>query len=284
MHISLPIVAAVSQLTPEQCQHVLQTALALPTVLPPGAEATALRALSTAFQTALLGPALAQACQALHSFQTGGSSLAMAAAGLTFEQMQSVHSRQAGSPALDRRSDLDASQQASAPLTDATQSSASSAESTGSRVNNQQQQQQEEEQEEEQGGSGQLYPLEPLPDQATCCQRLLQGYSAAWLGLVPAAPASSSAGSGAGPAPAPDALLLQPVGKLDVVAFGLRENSKCSVFWDPSVLLRADPGILNQQNQQERPKHVLLCNDSSFPWSGQTQCYNSFCNMRGSRE
>lgn len=208
--------AAVSRLTPEQAQLVLQTALALPMVLPPGAEATALRALSTAFQAALLGPALAQACQALHSFQTGGTSLAMAAAGLTFEQMQSVHSRQAESPALDRRSDSDASQQASAPHMDTSHTSASFPESTSSRVNhNQQQQQQEEEQEEEQG---QLYPLEPLPDQATCCQRLLQGYSAAWLGLVPAALASSSAGSGADPPPAADALLLQSVGKLVMAA------------------------------------------------------------------
>lgn len=209
-----PLGAAVPQLTPQQSQHVLQTALALLMVLPPGAEAAGLRALSTAFQTALLGPALAQACQALHSFQTGGSSLAMAAAGLTFEQTQSMHSRQAGSPALDRRSDSGTSQQASAPLTDTSHTSALSAESTNSRVNNNQQQ--EEEQEEEQGGSGQLYPLEPLPDQATCCQRLLQGYSAAWLGLVPAAPASSSAGSGDGPAPAADALLLQPVGELEI--------------------------------------------------------------------
>lgn len=221
-----------SQLTPDQSQLVLQTALALPTILPPGAEAVALRALSTAFQPALLGPALAKACWVLHSFQAGGSSLARAAAGVTFEQMQSAHSRQAAATAADRpsqahaacASDSDAEQQASTQHTEAGQTSASSAERRSSRANQQQQQDEEQgEEKKEQGGAGQLYPLEPLPDQAIFCQRLLQGYSAAWLGLVPAAPASTSAGLGVGPVPEVDALL-QPVGKLDIwTPFAVKE-------------------------------------------------------------
>ena len=220
--------AAVSQLTPDQSQDFLQIALALPRVLPPGAEAIALRALSKAFQTALLGPALEKACQALHSFQADGSSLARAAAGVTFEQMQSghsMHSRQAASTAPDRpskahaacASDSDARQQAFTQHTGAGQTSASSAESRGSRANQQPRQQDEQqgEEEEEQGGSQQLYPLEPLPDQAVCCQRLLQGYCAAWLGLVPAAPESTSDGREVGPRPEVDTLL-QPVGEQDL--------------------------------------------------------------------
>ena len=220
--------AAASQLTRDRSQHILQTALALPTVLPPGAEALALRALSTAFRTALLGPALAKACQALHSFQAGGSSLARAAAGVTFEQMQSMHSRQAASINTDRpsqahaasASNSNARQQASAQHQDAGQRYASSAKSRSSRANQQLQEQGEEQGkgEKEIGGSEQLYPLEPLPDQAVCCRRLLHGYSAAWLGLVPAAPASSSAGPGVGPLPEVDALV-QPVGELDMGAF-----------------------------------------------------------------
>ena len=242
--------AAVTQLTPDQSQRILQTALALPTVLPPGAEAIALRALSTAFQSALLGPALAKACQALYSFQAGGSSLARAAAGVTFEQMQSghtMHSGQAASTAADRpsqahaarASDLDARQQVSTQHMDAGQTSASSAESRSSRASQQPQQQAEEqgEEEEEQGGSRQLYLLEPLPDQAVCCQRLLQGYSAAWLGLVPAGPESSSDGREAGPSPEVDTLL-QPVGEQDMaVCFSkVKRMTNCAY----STILNAD--------------------------------------------
>ncbi|KAL3145854.1 hypothetical protein ABBQ38_015223 [Trebouxia sp. C0009 RCD-2024] len=222
--------APVSHMTANESQHVLQTALALPAVLPPGAEATALRALSTAFQTALLGPALLRACRALHSFQAGNSSLAMAAAGLTFKQIQSMrsmHSRQAASPDVDRssaayatstsnlvathetRQHLVSSQQVD-PSSDTNHASSSSAGSI--RADQDDEEVGEEEEEAQLNPASQLYPLEPLPDQATCCQRLLQGFSAAWLGLVPAAPASTSAGHAAlGPLQEGDALL-QPVG------------------------------------------------------------------------
>ena len=248
--------AAVAQLTADDCQHILQTALALPALLPPGAEATALRTLSTAFQTALLGPALARACQALHSFQAGGSSLTMAAAGLTFEQMQSMHSmhsRQAPSSALDRRSETnatcasasDASQQASTKHPDNGQHSASSIETRSSIVDQQQQpgEEQEEEQEEQdaQDVAGQLYPLEPLPDQAICCQRLLQGYSAAWLGLVPAALTSNSASPTAGPQHDVHALL-QPVGKL--ARHACYSHRLCSIPWSSSFCMHPyGPGL-----------------------------------------
>ncbi|KAL3155979.1 hypothetical protein ABBQ32_012970 [Trebouxia sp. C0010 RCD-2024] len=221
--------APVSQMTADESQHVLQIALALPAALPPGAESTALRALSTALQTALLGPALLRACQALHSLQAGNSSLAMAAAGLTFKQMHSMHSRQAAPPDAHRSSvvyatstsNLVASQQARhllvssqqvEPISDTNHAPSSCAESGSIWADQGDEEVREEQEEARLHPAGHLYPLEPLPDQATCCQRLLQGFSAAWLGLVPAAPASTSAAHApCGPPQEADALL-QPVG------------------------------------------------------------------------
>ena len=236
--------------------------------MPPGAEAIALRALSTAFQTALLGPALAKACQVLHSFQAGGSSLARAAAGMTFEQMQSVHSthsRQAASIAQDRpsqacvarASDPDARQQASRQRLDAAQSSASSAESERSRADQQlrQQDEQQGEEEEDQSGSGQLYPLEPLPDQAVCCQRLLQGYSAAWLGLVPTALTPTSAGLGVGP-PLEVDVLLQPVGELNMAASVIEGGYV--IYSACRMLLNADPVDL-ETGASRTPQAIVFC-------------------------
>ncbi|KAA6423692.1 MAG: hypothetical protein FRX49_06263 [Trebouxia sp. A1-2] len=83
----------VSSLKAGDAQQAFQTALALPAILPPGAEALALRALSSAFQKALLGPVLAAACQTLQNVRDSGSSLALAAAGMNFKQMLSIRSR-----------------------------------------------------------------------------------------------------------------------------------------------------------------------------------------------
>ena len=59
-----------------------------------------------------------------------------------------------------------------------------------------------------------MYPLEPLPTVQLCGQRLLQGYSAAWLGLVPAAPhTDKSPGSDQADVTSPPEALLQPVGQ-----------------------------------------------------------------------
>ena len=182
----------------------------------------ALRALSTAFQAALLGPALAQACQALHSFQAGDSPLAMAAAGLAFEQMQSVHSRAPATAAVHRSTDGGALQNYD-PATERLdlkhnlqngQHALSSTSPSDGSISQQQQQDM----------TGLLYPLEPLPDQAICCKRLLQGYSAAWLGLVPAAPSLGLISAAAESAHSVSTLL-HPVGKQDKLACPIRDAS-----------------------------------------------------------
>lgn len=186
---------------------------------------------------------------------------------MTFEQMQSVHSthsRQAASIAQDRlsqacaarASDPDARQQASRQRLDPAQSSASSAESERSRADQQlQQDERQGEEEEEQSGSGQLYPLEPLPDQAVCCQRLLQGYSAAWLGLVPTALTPTSAGLGVGPPPEVD-VLLQPVGELGMAASVIEGDYV--IYSACCMLLNAD--LVDLETRAIRtPQAIVFC-------------------------
>ena len=228
-----------SQLAAEESQLVLQTALALPTALPPGAEAMALRALSTAFQTALLGPALAQACHALHDFQAGDSSLAMAAAGFTFEQMQSMHSRAPASGTVDKSTQGSVSQTTDyvtehLDLRHNSRSGQHALNPASQRTGDVSQQQQ---QQQQQSMAEPLYPLGQLPDQATCCDRLLQGYSAAWLGLVPAAPSLAIGGAAAGPAHSL-ITLLQPVGTLPHASAIYSQVKRFFMFQSTTLLSR----------------------------------------------
>lgn len=206
-----------ASLTAAEAQQAFHTALSLPAVLPPGSEAAALRALSTAFQTALLGPVLSAACQALQNLKDGSSSLALAAAGLTFEQMQSMRSmavvqtEDGSKQSVHSRADTADQQQS-------VQSMHSNHLAEGPNTNEHQPQAQQSKHEQhagqqqaQQGSEDMLYPLEPLPNVATCSQQLLQGYSAAWLGLVPAAPLGATSSFGQ-TARASIPLLLQPAG------------------------------------------------------------------------
>ncbi len=226
-----------SSLKAGDAQQAFQTALALPATLPPGAEALALRALSSAFQKALLGPVLAAACQALQNLKDSGSSLALAAAGVTFKQMlsirdksseqpgnssqQSMHSRLATSNQQQSVQSMCSSQAAAGASPGRNLAQQESAANAGQSSQQQQQQQQQPRQprqklQQQQDTADMQFPLEPLPDDTACCQRLLQGYSASWLGLVPAGPCADALSPGGeldamqqtGP------LLLQPSGKL----------------------------------------------------------------------
>ena len=245
--------AAVPSLSASEAQQAFSTALALPTLLPQGAEASALRALSTAFQTALLGPVLAAACQALQGLKASSSSLGLAAAGLTFEQMQSMRSRlatadqeqtmqrmqtdHAVTAAPNTSSEANTNLSAGhGPIQNAAESTSTSdldnnqhqtqsqsASTVQNPSDNLQWQQQQQQQQEQPDSADLLYPLEPLPGEATCCQRLLQGYSAAWLGLVPAAMSDRADHTGRSVEQLPQAAtpLLQPVGKHSKHCFGL---------------------------------------------------------------
>jgi hypothetical protein len=226
--------AAVSSLKAGDAQQVFQTALALPAALPPGAEALALRALSSAFQTALLGPVLAAACQALSKLKDSGSSLALAAAGVTFKQtlsirdessekpgdssQQSMHSRLATPNQQQSVQSMRSSQAAAGvrPGRDVAQQESAANAGQSSQQQQQQQRQPWQKLQQQQDTADLQFPLEPLPDDAACCQRLLQGYSAAWLGLVPAGPSADArfpdGAQGAMQQTGP--LLLQPSGKL----------------------------------------------------------------------
>lgn len=195
---------------------ISNAALSLPIYLPAGCEAAALRAFSTAFQAALLGPLLASACQALHSLQFSQTPLALAAAGLTFHHIQSMQAEVQGavksspsatsvstdagnssvvaSSSVEHVSPASDSQQPKVP-----QKGSSSLQAP--RLQTEQQALRQPDQDKaahnttnsndnQQTGisceAGVLYPLEAFPDQADCCVALLHGYSSAWLGLVPA--------------------------------------------------------------------------------------------------
>ena len=220
--------AAVSSLKAGDAQQVFQTALALPAALPPGAEALALRALSSAFQTALLGPVLAAACQALSKLKDSGSSLVLAAAGVTFKQMlsicdessekpgdssqQSMHSRLATPNQQQSVQSMHSSQAAAGACPGRNLAQQESAANAGQSS----QQQPWQKLQQQQDVVHLQFPLEPLPDDTACCQRLLQGYSAAWLGLVPASPSADARfpDGAQGAMQQTGSLLLQPSGKL----------------------------------------------------------------------
>ncbi|DBA80705.1 TPA: hypothetical protein ACH3X1_007944 [Trebouxia sp. C0004] len=221
----------VSSLKAGDAQQAFQIALALPAVLPPGAEALALRALSSAFRSALLGPVLAAACQALQNLKDSGSSLALAAAGVTFKQMlsicdtsseqpgnsqQNMHSRLATPNHEQSVQSMRSSQTTvrASPGRDLAQQ-----ESAANACQSNQQQQQQPRQpwqklQQQQDTVDLQYPLEPLPDDTACCQCLLQGYSAAWLGLVPAGPSADARAPGGalGAMQQTEPLLLRPAG------------------------------------------------------------------------
>ena len=241
-----------SSLSSEEAQQGCRAAMALPTVLPPGGEAAALQALSSAFQTALLGPILTAACRALQRLQASRSSLALAAAGWTFEQMRSRLLRHPGSEvtqSMETRHAWEGQEQSahSGPVpADGAQSmhskqAAEASPSAASTVEgaepqgmsaapqghkhtqihscghlNQSESVGQMQQEQQQEAADMLYPLEPFPEQAVCCQRLLQGYCAPWLGLVPAAPIQSTHGSRSAADEVPHALL-QPIGECLIV-------------------------------------------------------------------
>lgn len=170
--------------------------------------------------------------------------MALAAAGLTFEQMQDMHSSLSG-----QAGDVSKHSMHSRPAThdqlqsmQSTQSSQAVAASSGStpefeldsstvhalahdittaasdpgsthhQTHSQSTSRQQQQQQQQQDTIDSLYPLEPLPDEATCCQRLLQGYSAAWLGLVPAAPSNGATGPSTVMSGPEAAAVLQPVG------------------------------------------------------------------------
>lgn len=222
--------AAVSSLKAGDAQQAFQTALALPAILPPGAEALALRALSSAFQKALLGPVLAAACQTLQNVRDSGSSLALAAAGMNFKQMLSIRDESSEKPANSTQQSMHSglatpnheqsmqsarSSQAAAgasPGRDLAQQD--SAANTGQ--SSQQQQQPWQKLQQQQNMVDLQFPLERLPGDTACCQCLLQGYSAAWLGLVPAGPSADaySPDGARGALHQTGPLLLQPSGKL----------------------------------------------------------------------
>ena len=218
-----------SSLKAGDAQQAFQTALALPAVLPPGAEALALRALSSAFQKALLGPVLAAACQALQNLTDSGSSLALAAAGVTFKQMlsfrdesseqpgissqQSMHSRLATPNQQQSMQSMRISQAAVGARPGRNLAQQESAADAG-QSSQQQQRQPWQKLQQQQDTADLQFPVEPLPDEAACCQRLLQGYSAAWLGLVPAGPSADDRSPVGGAMQQTGPLLLQPSGKL----------------------------------------------------------------------
>ena len=242
-------------------QQAFQTALALPAILPPGAEALALRALSSAFQKALLGPVLAAACQALQNFKDSGSSLALAAAGVTFKQMLSIRDKSSEQPGNSSQQSMHSrlatpNQEQSVQSMCSSQAAAEASpgrdlaqqESAANDGQSQQQQQQQQQQQprqpwqklqQQQDAADLQFPLEPLPDDAACCQRLLQGYSAAWLGLVPAGPSADARSSGGalhamqqtGP------LLLQPAGKLRNCSLPRAFHESAVFFWHGCSLI-----------------------------------------------
>ena len=201
---------------------ISNAALSLPIYLPAGCEAAALRAFSTAFQAALLGPLLASACQALHSLQFSKTPLAMAAAGLTFHDIQSMQAEVQGvakssPPAISVSTDAGNSSVVASSMehvSPASHSQRPKAPQKGCsslqapRLQKEQQTLRQPDQhkaahnttnsnDNQQTGvsceAGVLYPLEAFPDQADCCEALLHGYSSAWLGLVPAPNASHQA-------------------------------------------------------------------------------------------
>lgn len=200
-------------------QHVTSVALALPAYLPAGCEAAALRALSTTFQASLMGPVLTSACQALQRLEATVTPLALAAAGFSFQQMQTMQGRQDSSSARsshangpsatrsdtqqppeqsqashiaeqpdNRDSGQDAvrhgcPQLAQQHMSDQVQRNLSG--STKADVLSESQPGGSRTQQAELHNKG-LYPLGLLPEPARWCKALLHGYSSAWLGLVPA--------------------------------------------------------------------------------------------------
>ena len=174
----------------EEAQQASSTALALLPCLPPGDEATALKAFSAAFRPAVLGPVLASAQHAIQQLQASGSPLSLAASGFAFSQMdmlvQPMHTLDAsGGPAGPSHGpqQTKAGSEPGMALQDCLHQwdNTSQAASPGSQESGRTPKQE----------STALYPFPVIPDESTCCQALLHGYSSAWLGLVPAAPASS---------------------------------------------------------------------------------------------
>ncbi len=241
--------AAVSSLKAGDAQQVFQTALALPAALPPGAEALALRALSSAFQTALFGPVLAAACQALQNLKDSGSSLALAAAGVTFKQMLSICNESSEQPGNSSQHSMHSrlatpnqersAQSGASPGRDLPQQESAANGGQSSQQQQQQQQQPWQKLQQQQDLVDLQFPLEPLPDDSACCQRLLQGYSAAWLGLVPAGPSADAlspdgaqvAMQQTGP------LLLQPSGKLRGCSVLTALHASALFFWHGCSLI-----------------------------------------------
>ena len=201
-------------------QHVTSVALALPAYLPAGSEAAAVRALSTAFQAALMGPVLTSACQALQRLEATVTPLTLAAAGFSFQQMQTMQGGQDSSNARSSHADgppatccdIQQSQEQSQASHIAEQpDDGDSGQNAGTHGNPQPAQQHVDDQdkhklsdsakadalsESQPGGSRTqqagtdnkvLYPLGLLPEPARWCEALLHGYSSAWLGLVPVA-------------------------------------------------------------------------------------------------
>ena len=213
--LTLDSMPAASSLSEAEAYQFSSTALALLLCLPPGDEATALSAFSAAFRPALLSPALVSAQQAIQQLQASGSPLALAASGFAFSQMdtmleQQLHTSNAsvatagpsrGPQQTHAGSGAGMALQHCLHHQETTSQTANSGPHTSDGTPKQGQ---------AGGGSTALYPLPVAPDEVTCCQVLLHGYSSAWLGLVPAAPDSSLAPP-AQPGQ-PQSSLLQPVG------------------------------------------------------------------------
>ena len=198
-------------------QHASSVALSLPAYLPAGSEAAALRALSTAFQAASMGPVLTSACQALQRLEATVTPLALAAAGFSFQQMQSMQGRQDSSKARSSHAygpsatccDIQQPPEQSQASHIAEQPDNGDSGQDAGRHGHPQPAQHVSDQDkhnlsgstkadvmcESQPGSSLtkqaeldnkvLYPLGLLPEPARWSEALLHGYSSAWLGLVP---------------------------------------------------------------------------------------------------
>ena len=243
-----------SSLKAGDAQQAFQTALALPAVLPPGAEAVALRALSSAFQKALLGPVLAAACQSLQRLKDSNSSLALAAAGVTFKQMLSIRDESSKKPGDSSQQSMH-SRLATPNQKQSVQSMRSSQAAAGARPgrnlaqqesaadagqsSQQQPRQPWQKLQQQQDVVDLQFPLELLPHDTACCQHLLQGYSAAWLGLVPASPSADacSPDGAQGAMQQTGPLLLLPSGKLRKCSVLRALHASAVCFWHGCSLI-----------------------------------------------